>query len=173
MAAFEIEVNGERRFAGAEVTAITLVTEWVPRRKADRVSVHVAVGGTGSDHVQCLGADLKPGDDITIRVLDEQALQAAISAAPHSCSFCAREARDVESLVSGHQIAICDSCLSAFQAVIARSGALLAGTTIRDTAGILCGFCRKEPPEVAPLLVRNGAAICPECLRACVDMRMT
>jgi hypothetical protein len=31
------------------------------------------------------------------------------------------------------------------------------------------GFCLRDP-DVAGLLVRNAAAICPECLRACVDM---
>jgi hypothetical protein len=33
-----------------------------------------------------------------------------------------------------------------------------------------CGFCQKGPPELAGLLVRNAAALCPECLRACVDV---
>src|SRR5213594_5197093 len=172
MAAFEISVNGERRFVGDQVKAITLAAEWVARRKADRVSVHVGVGEPGQDQIQYLGADLRPGDEISIRVLSDHDVYDVITGAPEACSFCASDMHDVRSLVSGPHVAICDSCLSAFQAVIVSGAALPVGATIRDKSDLPCGFCQKSPPEVAPLLVRNEAALCPECLRACVDMRM-
>jgi len=33
------------------------------------------------------------------------------------------------------------------------------------------GFCLKGPTETAGLFIRNAAAICPECLRVCADIR--
>lgn len=33
-----------------------------------------------------------------------------------------------------------------------------------------CAFCGKAPPETPALLGRNDAAVCPGCLRSCVDV---
>src|SRR5215510_4977356 len=171
MAAFEISVNGQRRFVGAEVTAITLAADWVARRRADRVSLHVGLGEPGARVVQYLGADLTPGDEISIRVLSDADSEAAADTAPQSCSFCGSDVHQIRSLVAGPQVAICDSCLASFDGVIARGAALPMGASIQDHEGeARCGFCHKGPPEVVGLLVRNSAALCPECLRACVDM---
>lgn len=170
MVAFEITVNGQRRFVGNDVTAITLAADWVARRKADRVSLHVGVGEPGERQVQYLGADLGPGDEISIRVLTDEENDAAAGGAPESCSFCGSSVHEIRSLVAGPQVAICDSCLASFEAVIARGAALPVGASIQEQGDARCGFCQKAPPEVAGLLVRNAAAVCPECLRACVDM---
>ena len=72
MATFEILVNGERRFVGEDVTAITLAADWVSRREAERVSLHVGVGEPDERQVHYLGADLVPGDEISIRVLSDE-----------------------------------------------------------------------------------------------------
>jgi ClpX C4-type zinc finger len=170
MVAFEISVNGQRRFVGDDVTAITLAADWVARRKADRVSLHVGVGEPGERQVQYLGADLGPGDEIAIRVLTEEEGEAAESGAPESCSFCGSSMHDIRSLVSGPQVAICDTCLSSFDAFVAHGVPLPVGASIREQGDVRCGFCQKGPPQIAGLLFRNAAAICPECLRACVDM---
>jgi hypothetical protein len=170
MVAFEISVNGQRRFVGDDVTAITLGADWVARRKADRVSLHVGVGEPGERQVQYLGADLGPGDEISIRVLTDEESEAAESEAPESCSFCGSSMHDVRSLVSGPQVAICNTCLSSFDAVVAHGAPLPVGASIREQGDVRCGFCQKGPPEIAGLISRNAAAICPECLRACVDM---
>jgi len=169
MVAFEITVNGERRFVGDGVTAITLAADRVARRKADRVSLHVGIGEPGERQVQYLGADLGPGDEISIRVLRDEETERAV-AGPESCSFCGNGVDDIRSLVAGPQVAICDSCLGSFDAVVARGVALPVGASIQEEGDGRCGFCQKGPPEMAGLLVRNGAAVCPECLRACVDM---
>jgi hypothetical protein len=168
MVSFEISVNGERRFVGDDVRAITVVTEWITRRQDDRVSVHVGLGGAGERAIQHLGADLHPGDEITIRVREDDELPA--SDVPEACSFCGSGTHHISSLVAGPQVAICDSCLRAFDAVVTRGAALPVGGSIRQDGDLRCGFCLKGPPEVAGVLVRNAAAICPECLHACVDM---
>jgi hypothetical protein len=86
MATFEISVNGERRFMGNDVTAITVVSDWVERRLADRVSVHVGVGGPGEREVQYLGSDLRPGDEIsTMRLLSQGAARGCWPSRPQRC----------------------------------------------------------------------------------------
>jgi len=171
MAAFEISVNGERRFVGDDVTAITLAADWVARRRADRVSLHVGLGDAGNRLVQYLGADLGPGDEISIRVLSDAECEAADDTAPRDCSFCGSDVHQIRSLVAGPQVAICDSCLASFDAVLTRGSALPVGASIQDEGSTArCGFCQKGPPEVPGLIVRNAAALCPECLRACVDL---
>ncbi len=166
MAAFEIFVNGERRLVDGDISAITLAAEWVSRRDARRVSLHVGVGPTGERHVQYLAADLGPGDEITIRVLPE----APFGWSPELCSFCGREQSEVRSLLASSIIAICVTCLAGFIAVVAHGAPLPIGATIQDRDATPCGFCAKAPPEVPGVLVRNAAAICAECLRACADL---
>jgi len=167
MAAFEISVNGERRFVGDYVKAITLVADWVAHRQGERISVHVGVREPDVE-VQYLGADLRPGDEISIRVLAED--DRTLSGAPVSCSFCGSDNYHIGSLVAGPQVAICDICLYAFHAVITQNAALPFGASIQHHGDARCGFCQKAPPEVAGLLMRNAAALCPECLRACMDL---
>jgi hypothetical protein len=169
MAAFEILVNGERRFIGEAVTAITLAADWVSRRNASRVSLHVGVGEPGERQVQLLGADLGPGDEISIRVLSDEERHEA-SPTPEGCSFCGCGINDVRSLVAGREVAICNSCIEAFETVLGHGAPLPLGASICVHGDSPCGFCQRSPPEVPGLFLRNATTICPECLRTCVDM---
>jgi hypothetical protein len=167
---FEVRVNGEERFRGDNVTAVTLVSDRVARRGYNRVSLHVGEGEQGEREVHHLGADLAAGDEITIRLLDDDQARAAMSA-PEACSFCARDIHHFQSLVAGSSVAICDTCISSFHAVVKEGAPLPVGASIQEAGDAGCGFCGKTRPTVAGLLVRNGAAICPECLRVCADLR--
>ena len=112
------------------------------------------------------------GDEITIRVIEDAELHENAYPAPESCSFCGSSHHDVRGLLAAHHQAICDSCLSSFSAVVLRSLPLPIGASIRKAAGgPNCLFCDKTPPDVPAVLVRNDAAICPGCLRSCVDLR--
>jgi hypothetical protein len=165
---FEVTVNGERRFVGDDVRAITVVSDRARRGDAERVSVHVGAGEPGQREVQYLGSDLAPGDEISIRVLADEA--GVASTAPDACSFCGSDVYSVRSLVAGPRLAICDACLLAFDAVLTRGAALPVGASIQERGERHCGFCRQAPPEVPGLFVRHLGALCPQCLRACVEM---
>lgn len=168
MAIFEISVNGERRFVGESVKAVTVVSDPVAHSQADRVSLHVGVGGPGQRAVQYLGSDLHPGDEIVIRLLEDEATPD--SEAFESCNFCGQGVYEVGSLVAGTRIAICNSCMLSFDAVVTAGAPLPVGASIQQEGDRRCGFCRRGVPEVPALLARNEGAICPECLHACVDM---
>jgi hypothetical protein len=170
MATFEIRVNGERRFSGREVTAITLAVDPLSPPKRERISVIVGVGDPLDPEVQYLGSDLVPGDELSISVLEDEERPDDAGEAPDCCSFCGGGVHLLRSLVAGPQVAICDSCLESFEAALRGSAPLPVGASMQDGGEALCGFCLRKPPEVAGLLVRNMAAVCPECLRACVDI---
>ena len=170
MAAFEILVNGERRFVGEDVTAITLAADSVARRNAERVSLHVGVGEPEDRQVHYLGADLGPGDKITIRVMPNDEVSDSSDDAPDRCSFCGSGIHSVRSLVAGPQVAMCDSCVAVFHGVLSRGDPLPIGAAIQEHGEASCGFCSKMLPDVPGLLVRNAAAVCPECLRTCVEI---
>ena len=50
------------------------------------------------------------------------------------------------------------------------AGRLPVGAAIREEPTWVCGFSGKQPGSVPAVVVRNGTAICPECLRACADL---
>jgi len=102
---FEIRVNGEQRFRGDNVTAVTLVTERVGRRASDRVMLHVGEGAAPEREVHHFGADLIAGDELSIRLLDDAEGQAQASA-PEACSFCARDIHHLQSLLTGSKVAV-------------------------------------------------------------------
>jgi len=172
MAAFEISVNGKPRFVEEDVKAITIVADRVPDLtlggEIEKVYLHVGIGEAGE--YQYLGGDLRPGDEISIRVLTDDEIPTGTTSFPTSCSFCGSDHFHISSLTGGPQVAICDGCLQVFHAVIIQGARLPLGASIRDQGPDQCDFCHKAPPEVPGLLVRNSAAICPECLRACLDL---
>jgi hypothetical protein len=124
-------VNGEQRSRGDNVTAVTLVSERVGRRPYDRVSLHVREGESPEREVHHFSSDLAAGDEIAIRLLDDADGQAQASA-PEACSFCARDLHHLHSLVAGSKVAICDGCISAFEAVIRQGASLPLGTFVQD-----------------------------------------
>ena len=169
MVAFEISINGERRCVGEEITALTLVADWVDRRHADRVSIHLG-GAEGSGHSsqpQWLGAHLRAGDEILIRLVE---VVEEIRDWSTDCSFCGSTNRDIASLVQGLQVGICSTCITSFDAFLKSRAQLPLGASVQDQPDQECGFCGKESVELVGLLTRNGAAICAECLRSCSDL---
>jgi len=164
MVGFRITVNGNTYCESDDVSALTMVAETVARRSGYRISLHA---GSGDAPVQWLTADLKIGDEIVIRVVD---LSEAEQGPPLGCSFCGREVHDVSTLVHGPAAAICDDCIQGFSTALRTSTQLPTGASIRGESEWRCGFCSNQPTNTGGLVVRNGAAVCPECLRACSDI---
>lgn len=164
MAAFQISVNGKPYCESEDLTALTMVVEEFRRGQGHRILLHARAGETP---VQWLAANLAVGDEIVIRVVDPAGLEAAV---PAGCSFCGAEVHDLSSLVQGPSAAICDRCVAGLGAALQQKGPLPLGASIRDEPDWSCGFCGTRPGAGSGVMVRNGAAVCPECLRACVEL---
>jgi ClpX C4-type zinc finger len=171
MVAFEITINGERHCGADDITAVTVVADWVQRRQADRVSVHVGraegSGALGERPLHWLGAHLGPGDVVTIHIVEAVETR---KETPSACSFCGSGVGDIASLVEGRDVAICNLCIATLGAAVKAGGPLPLGASLRDDPEWPCGFCGTPPGDIPGVLVRNGSAICAECLRSCSDI---
>ena len=163
MVTFQISINGKAYCESDDITTVTMVAEEI-RRDACRISLHA---GGGEASVQWLAADLKAGDEIVIRVVEVGELELT---GPSGCSFCAREIHDVSTLLQGRSAAICDLCIVSFSRAVKNGTELPLGASLRDEPEWVCGFCGNQPGKIPGVVVRNGAALCPECLRACSDI---
>jgi hypothetical protein len=105
--------------------------------------------------------------EIVISVVD---LSEAEEAPPPACSFCGRAVHDVSTLVRGPAAAICDNCIRSFSTAVRTATELPASASIRDDSEWSCGFCSNQPANTGGVVVRNGAAVCPACLRVCSDI---
>jgi len=141
-----------------------MVAEQIRRRTGYRISLHA---GSGDAPLQWLEADLKVGDEIVIRVIDTAEME---EGRPHACSFCAREVHEVSSLIVGPATAICDGCIRSLSTAVKNATELPLGVSIRDDPDSKCGFCSNQPANPIGVIVRNGAAVCPECLRVCSEI---
>jgi len=164
MVRFQITINGEPYFDCDDINTLTLVAEEIWRREEERISLH---GSAGEDSAQWLAADLKLGDEIVIRIVDSFREEDQIF---HVCSFCGRESHNVPGLIAGKKVAICKGCVTCFSRAVTDQKRLPLGAAIHDEPSCACGFCGNSPDAVPGVIVRNGAAICPECLHACSDL---
>ena len=141
----------------------------IDRRNAERVSIHVggAEGSGKSPHPQWLGAHLRAGDEVVIRIIE---VIDDYEEFVHPCSFCGAEDREVSSLIRGLDVGICYECIASFDAFLKSRATLPLGASIQDRPHQQCSFCGRESGDIAGLLVRNGTGICAECLRSCSDL---
>jgi hypothetical protein len=167
MLALQITINGQSYCETDEITALTIVAELMKRGRSDRVSIYAA---SDDERIHWLGAHLGIGDEIRVCIIDAADV---VDSGPGGCDFCGRSIQEFQRLVQGLDVSICDQCAAAFAVSVKDSVALPLGASIRDGSGQSCGFCRKQGGDIAGVVVRNGAAICPECLRACADIMMS
>ena len=162
--ALEVNINGTRYGESEELSAVTIVAEHVGGRKAHRVTVH---GQSFEGQLQWLDSHLSIGDQITVRVVEASDTAATT---PSGCNFCGREVPELVRLIQGTTVAICDDCTKRFADSLRNGTALPIGASIRDAPADPCGFCGLDPREVAGVVVRNGAAICGQCIRTCEEL---
>lgn len=167
MTYFEITVNGERRFLDDDVRAITLVTERLARRNVDRVSLHVGTGPLEDAELSYFGADLKPGDEISIKILVDVELD--FPSGREQCSFCDEEGLMI-SLAGFSEAAICKACVHVFSAALLTGSSLPWRAKLRNSGDDLCAFCRASAGDAGGLIVQDRIGLCAECLKACAEL---
>jgi hypothetical protein len=171
--------NGERLGAGGVqegvLTAIlTRVTEKEGRRSEElRFSLTgLETSESQEEHVDWIDlSDLKPGDEITIRVqegpgdpptrrkpgLEHQ--DAPDGSEQMKCSFCGRF-RSQKGCVAGANVIICLSCRVLGAAMLERNAPSALHLELR--AGAACSFCYR--PDRAATIVAGDTGMCSECV---------
>ena len=78
------------------------------------------------------------------------------------CSWCNRSPREVDKLIAGPKVYICDACVGASERAL-RAGDIGPGTKHR------CDFCGKRA-DAHRAVVAGPPDVCSECLRVCREI---
>ena len=85
------------------------------------------------------------------------------------CTWCGRPPAEVDKLIAGPRVYICDRCLAAAERT-ARSRASSPFTHAETRGAAKCSFCRKRPSAERPIVVAPVGHVCLECLRMCREI---
>ena len=92
------------------------------------------------------------------------------------CTWCGRPPSEVDRLIAGPDVYICDGCVAAAAQVIAGNATTRAGLRVAPRgARARCSFCRKATGGQRSLVI-GPANVCSECLGTCreiLDSRAT
>jgi ATP-dependent protease Clp ATPase subunit len=81
-----------------------------------------------------------------------------------ACSFCGRPQEQVQKIVAGTGVVICDDCL------ITSLRRCVTADQAHDTQNnVVCSFCDKKPEELERIVGTDDAFICIECISAGID----
>ena len=159
-----LTVNGEPFCEAEDLTTVTMIVEQVPRRDERKITLY-ASAGQGLLH--WMTASLRVGDQILFEV-DEAVTERR--AEHQRCDFCGLEMDDVSALMQGQSGSICNGCITSLSHAIHKGSPLPLGAAFRDDCDLPCRFCEVRPPAISGVVVRNGAAICAQCLRTAADI---
>jgi len=84
------------------------------------------------------------------------------------CSWCGRPPAEVDKLIAGPKIYICDACIARAEQAMS-GGRDRGGTLTRVTARARCGFCRRAAGAARPIIA-GPQNVCADCLRVCRDI---
>jgi len=83
------------------------------------------------------------------------------------CSFCGRDGVDVDHLIAGPGMHICERCTATGSQLAAGSGTISSGAGLTLTADSTCGFCGRTSDG---LVAGLRATICGDCLALCREI---
>jgi hypothetical protein len=87
------------------------------------------------------------------------------------CTWCQRPPADVEKLVAGPRVFICDRCIASAER--ARAGGRTSGPfSGTRTSGLprACAFCGNRASRTRELVQASAGAVCADCLRVCREI---
>ena len=84
------------------------------------------------------------------------------------CTWCGRPPSEVDKLVAGPHVYICDACIAAAERAAAGTGAAGAfAMTPRASMRRRCGFCGRTAGKGRPLVGADTDHVCTACLQTC------
>jgi hypothetical protein len=91
-----------------------------------------------------------------------------------SCSFCGRSDAEVDKLIAGPGIFICDECVTLVRRVTDQSVSAETMLTRLDRlppeSTLKCNFCGKARSHVTTMVAGNRFSICGECIQLCEEI---
>src|SRR5581483_5696094 len=75
-----------------------------------------------------------------------------------ACSFCGRSQAEVEKLVAGPGVYICDGCIQS------------AEPNVNAAARVTCSFCGRQRRDAQSMTAQGNVRICDSCLRLCLEV---
>jgi hypothetical protein len=146
------------------------VLEFALKEANAQRSVHVR-----SEHLLLGIARVRDG--LAARVLrefgvGEEAVRRRLGRARCKCSFCGHEGLDVDHLVAGPGVFICDRCVHDATELGAGEPTRTSSTRLKVVAdeSAVCGFCGNSADEVERLVAGPEAVICNKCLALCREI---
>lgn len=85
------------------------------------------------------------------------------------CTFCGRPPAEVDKLIAGPNVFICDACVALARKALATKRQ--AGTFAPAKGALArCSFCRKRHTAARPVIATPAASICQDCLTVCLGI---
>jgi hypothetical protein len=190
MKCFEVKVNGEKLCTAGigDDGVLTTVVSFAKRSNStDETAqdsdnperLHLRVSGVAGpepgvmEHLEWLDQSLSVGDEITIRIVETPECDKPNNReeTPIECSFCRKRQDQVEKLIAGPAVFICNECVGDCSAALAKREPSGSITTIIETsAETTCSFCGQKPVEVDGIVGVENASICSKCVKICDEV---
>jgi hypothetical protein len=87
-----------------------------------------------------------------------------------ACTWCGRAAADVEKLIAGPNVYICDACVGAAARAARRDPRGAGGFALEKTAEGRCAFCSRKSGQDRALVAAPPGYVCTGCLRICGEI---
>ncbi len=182
MKCFEVIINGERVCTAGvgDDGVLTGILSFVKRAQddLDSESLDLRIGGlakreSATEHVEWLNRKLAVGDVITIKIVE-----AAECDEPNrkevtfgDCSFCSKKQGEVEKLIAGPGVYICNECVDDCSVALAAGESTGRITMIAgDAAEGSCSFCGMRPSADLGIAGTPTARICSQCVKICCEI---
>ncbi|GEM_PF-1946743 len=78
-----------------------------------------------------------------------------------ACSFCHKTEKQIEKLIAGPSIFICNECINIFEIQL---------NNLLKKSDVDCGFCGKSRSQVIEVFGQDKTRICNECLGICLGI---
>jgi len=191
MKCFELTINGEKRcIAGVDDGVLTAMLTYVKRApesnersdgqaEAKTESLEFRIGGLqniepgSSAHVDWLVQDMLVGDEIKIKIIDSRTCDEPTSKEIlyNECSFCGKKQFDVQKLIAGPNVYICNECVGhCFRAVVDGEPTANITLVLGRQAEAPCSFCGQKPADVVRIVGVPTARICSQCVKICGEI---
>jgi len=84
------------------------------------------------------------------------------------CTYCGRPPGEVDKLIAGPDVYICDACVLLAETAMKKSSR--RGAMAPAGAAARCSFCSRRKTRARPVMATADAKICAECLRTCREI---